>query len=79
MSTSNGFVVVGVDGSEGGLAAVDLAAREASLRGRRLRDETLIDLDSEPGAALPDDDRTGFGGWVDELVADDSPPREEAP
>ena len=40
------------------------------LRPRRLRDETLIDLDAEPGAALPDD-RTGFVGWVDELLADE--------
>lgn len=30
-------IVVGVDGSEGGAAALDLAAREAALRGARLR------------------------------------------
>jgi GT2 family glycosyltransferase len=41
------------------------------LRPRRLRDETLLDLDTEPGAGLPDDDRTGFAGWVEELLAEE--------
>ena len=57
----------------------------ARLRTRRVGDETLIDLSAEPSTALPDDDRTGFGGWVDELVAGegtevaDGPPRGDAP
>jgi hypothetical protein len=41
------------------------------LRTRRTRDETLIDLDAEPGAPLPEPDRTGFGGWVDDLFGDE--------
>lgn len=42
------------------------------LRRTRTRDETLLDLDREPGAAdlteldRPDGDRTGFAGWVAE-------------
>ena len=34
------------------------------------RDETLIDLDAERGTG----DRTGFGGWVDELLAEEEEP-----
>ena len=33
-------------------------------------EEALIDLDAEPGAALPDE-RTGFAGWVDDLFDGD--------
>ncbi len=42
------------------------------LRMTRARDETLIDLDAEPGAGLPPPPPplpSGFGGWIDELVA----------
>ncbi len=49
------------------LVAASRIAVPARLRPRRTRDETLIDLDAEPGAGLPDHDRTGFAGWVDEL------------
>ena len=42
----------------------------ARLRPHRARDETLIDLDAEPGAALPD--RTGFAGWAAEPLANDN-------
>ena len=45
---------------------VAIAASRLSVpqrwRPRRVRGETLIDLDAEPGAALPDD-RTGFVGF----------------
>src|SRR5262245_1891964 len=37
MSASMETIVVGVDGSEGGTAALELAAREADFRGARLR------------------------------------------
>ena len=43
-----------------------------------MRDETLIDLDADPGAALHVDDRTGFGGWVDERFDDEPVAVDEA-
>jgi hypothetical protein len=49
------------------LLAASRIALPARLRPRRTRDETLLDFDAEPGAGLPDHDRTGFAGWVDEL------------
>jgi nucleotide-binding universal stress UspA family protein len=57
-------VLVGVDGSAAGLAAVDLAVREAILRGRALRivyvdpwanHPAWVDLPSVPSGALPPD------------------------
>ncbi|MET0457664.1 MAG: hypothetical protein ABW195_00330, partial [Ilumatobacteraceae bacterium] len=60
------------------LVAASRLAVPTRLRARKTRDETLIDLDAEPGAALPEPDRTGFGGWVDDLFGDEgetpSPP-----
>ena len=53
------------------LLAASRIALPARLRPRRTRDETLLDFDAEPGAGLPDDDRTGFAGWVDELFAEE--------
>ncbi len=54
------------------LLAASRAAVPARWRGRRLRDETLIDFDAEPAVAMPEPaDRTGFAGWVDELFAGD--------
>jgi GT2 family glycosyltransferase len=53
------------------LVAASRATIPARLRTRRAGEEALIDLDAEPGAAaMPD--RTGFGGWVDELFTDES-------
>jgi GT2 family glycosyltransferase len=55
------------------LAAIVAATRftgPTRLRPRRVREETLIDLDAEPSTPLPED-RTGFGGWVDEPDLDD--------
>ena len=56
------------------LLAASRIALPARLRPRRTRDETLIDLDAEPGAGLPDHDRTGFAGWVDELFDEEDEP-----
>ena len=53
------------------LVAASRFAVPTRLRVRRTRDETLIDLDAEPGAPLPEPERTGFGGWVDDLFDDD--------
>ncbi|MBA3606150.1 MAG: hypothetical protein H0W46_09315 [Acidimicrobiia bacterium] len=38
------------------------------LRRTRARDETLLDLDREVGAPLPDLEESGLGGWVEELL-----------
>ena len=63
------------------LATVLAASRlgvPAVLRRSRTRDETLLDLDREPGAVdlaeldRPPGDRTGFAGWVDELDPPDA-------
>jgi GT2 family glycosyltransferase len=64
------------------ILAASRVSAPARLRPRRMRDETLLDLDTEPGAGLPDDDRTGFAGWVDDLFADsdgDRAPEEQQP
>ena len=66
------------------LLAASRVGVPAVLRRTRTRDETLLDLDAEPGAtdltALDRGtvDRTGYGGWVSEMVPDqpeDSEPR----
>ena len=54
------------------LLAASRFALPSRLRPRRTRDETLLDLDAEGGTGLPD--RTGFGGWVDELLAEEEEP-----
>src|SRR5215207_9702560 len=63
------------------LVASSRARLPARLRPSRPAGETLIDLDTEARAAgTPDvrdvpgsvaDDRTGFAGWVDELLDDE--------
>ena len=61
-------------------AVVLLAASRVTIPARFRRqlagDETLIDLDAERGPSMPD--RTGFGGWVDELFAEEDQTSDEA-
>jgi hypothetical protein len=52
------------------LVAASRLSIPSRLRTRRSGEGALIDLDAEPGAALPDE-RTGFAGWVDDLFDDD--------
>ena len=56
------------------LVAASRLAVPGRLRIVRARDETLLDLDAEPGAELPAPDagRTGFDGWVDDESDDAS-------
>ena len=54
-----------------------VAASRLTVPGRlrlgRTRDETLIDLDAEPGAALPPPDGGRvFDEWVDDLIVEES-------
>jgi len=62
------------------LLAASRLAVPARLRLARARDETLIDLDAEPGAPLPPPSTVhdGFDGWVDELIVEDSEQAAEA-
>ena len=53
------------------LVALVLASRlgiPRILRRTRAQDETLLDLDDEAGADLPDLEESGLGGWVEELL-----------
>jgi GT2 family glycosyltransferase len=59
------------------LVAASRVTIPARLRTRRAGEEALIDLDAEPAAALPVADRTGFGGWVDDLFADEPEPESD--
>ncbi len=63
------------------LVAASRLSIPTRLRTRGAGEDALIDLDAEPGAALPAEDRTGFGGWVDDLLADvpAGPDEPEAP
>lgn len=57
------------------LAALTLASRltvPARLRRTQARDETLLDLDAEPGADLPELD--GAGSWMAEVLAESPEP-----
>ncbi len=56
------------------LVAASRATIPARLRTRRAGEAALIDLDAEAGAAMPVAERTGFGGWVDDLFPDDVEP-----
>ena len=55
------MIVVGIDGSEGGVAALEFAADEAALRKARLRIVVAWEL---PVAT----DRSGFGPPLDPAV-----------
>jgi hypothetical protein len=54
------------------LLAASRLAVPARLRLSRARDETLIDLDAEPGASLPPPAGRVFDDWVDELMVEES-------
>jgi GT2 family glycosyltransferase len=63
------------------LAALLAASRisiPTRLRTRRAGEEALIDLDAEPGASMPED-RTGFAGWVEELLGDEDEDEPDQP
>ncbi|MGI5452090.1 universal stress protein [Streptomyces sp. CA-249302] len=69
----NGPVVVGVDGSAVGLAAVEAAAREAERRGVTLRLAHALTWPTEqvpPGVAPWDPDGAGLRDRVNEALAD---------
>ena len=71
---ADAVVLVGV-GRCGSLVLLAASRLPVSRRGcaasHGRRDETLLDLDAEPARRLLPDAATGFGGWVDELLADE--------